>query len=162
MFAFVWRPSSPAALLAAFSVACLSACLIFACAVAAQAEGDGLAADPPRSSSYAPVASSSERGDAKKTRRLREGSRVDNVIGFFRLNGDGATLITEDEMELGGLPNLNLERVVKMLKSVDEPEAVYWSVSGEVTEFSGRNYLLISRAVFKAAAPPPAPEIITD
>jgi hypothetical protein len=41
---------------------------------------------------------------------------------------------------------------------VEEPESITWSVSGVVTEFGGRNHLLISRAVYKAAAPPPSPE----
>jgi hypothetical protein len=47
-----------------------------------------------------------------------------------------------------------------MLKSVDEPESVKWSVSGTVTEFSGRNYLLVSRAVYKAAMLPPMPDAV--
>ncbi|MBX3432478.1 MAG: hypothetical protein KF847_04075 [Pirellulales bacterium] len=104
--------------------------------------------------------------DAKRSatanRRIREGSVIQNVIGVFRRNGDTASFIAEDGMEFGGLPNLNLERVVKLLKSVEEPESVYWSVNGEVTEFSGRNYLLIQRAVFKAAAPPPTPQAIAE
>ncbi|MAT73490.1 MAG: hypothetical protein CMJ58_28750 [Planctomycetaceae bacterium] len=115
-------------------------------------------------SSVASVRSSEESREsdepADAARRMREGSRIQNAIGYFRRNGDGATFITEDGMELGGLPNLNLERVVKMLKTVDEPESVYWSINGEVTEFTGRNYVLISRAVFKTAAPPPAPEVL--
>lgn len=90
--------------------------------------------------------------------RLREGSQIANVIGRFQRSGEALTFVDEDNRELGGLPNLNLERVLRMLKTTDEPETVWWSVSGTVTEFSGRNYLLISRAVYKSAAPPPAPE----
>lgn len=90
--------------------------------------------------------------------RLREGTRFTNRVGRFRMSGDSLTFIDEDNREIGGLPNLNLERIIRMLKSVDEPEMILWSVSGVVTEFSERNYLLISRAVYKAAAPPPTPE----
>jgi len=90
--------------------------------------------------------------------RLREGTRFTNRVGRFRMSGDSLIFIDDDQREIGGLPNLNLERIIRMLKSVDEPETILWSVSGVVTEFSERNYLLISRAVYKAAAPPPAPE----
>ena len=90
--------------------------------------------------------------------RLREGTRLRDVTGRFRQSGDSLTFIDADDREISGLPNLNLERILRMLKTVEEPESISWSVSGSITEFSGRNYLLISRAVYKAAAPPPAPE----
>ena len=92
--------------------------------------------------------------------RLREGTHLNDRLGHFRQNGESITFVDEDGRELGGLPNLNLERITRMLKSVDEPESVSWSVSGAVTEFAGRNYLLISRAVYKAATLPPAPDAI--
>ncbi len=90
--------------------------------------------------------------------RLREGARLRDVAGHFHRTGDSLTFIDGENREIGGLQNLNLERIIRMLKSVEEPESVTWSVSGVITEFSGRNYLLISRAVFKTASPPPAPE----
>lgn len=91
-------------------------------------------------------------------RRIREGTVITDVAGYFRQDGDGATFVTDEDLELGGLPNLNLERVARTLKSADESESIRWSVSGTVTEFAGRNYLLISRAVYKATTPPPLPE----
>jgi hypothetical protein len=94
--------------------------------------------------------------------RLREGTRLTNRSGRFRMNGDSLTFIDEDEREIGGLPNLNLERIIRMLKAVDEPETIWWSVSGVITEISDRNHVLISRAVYKAAAPPPAPESLSN
>jgi hypothetical protein len=93
--------------------------------------------------------------------RLREGTRLRDVAGRFRQSGDSLTFIDQENREISGLPNLNLERILRMLKTVEEPESITWSVSGTVTEFSGRNFLLISRAVYKAAAPPPAPESLT-
>jgi hypothetical protein len=90
--------------------------------------------------------------------RLREGTRLRDIAGRFRQSGDTLTFIDGENREITGLPNLNLERILRMLKTVEEPESISWSVSGTVTEFGARNYLLISRAVFKAAAPPPAPE----
>jgi hypothetical protein len=54
-----------------------------------------------------------------------------------------------------------LERIIRMLKSAEEPDSVSWSVSGVITEFSGRNYLLVTRAVYKTmAALPPTPEAL--
>ncbi len=79
-------------------------------------------------------------------------------MGHFKQNGETLSFIDDEGRELGGLPNLNLERIARMLKSVEEPESVSWSVSGTVTEFSGRNFLLVSRAVYKSATAPPAPD----
>ena len=91
-------------------------------------------------------------------RRLREGTNISSESGFFRLNGDGAIFISEEGYEFGGLPNLNLERVVILLKNAEDPKSVRWTVSGTVTEFSDRNFLLISRAIYKSIAQPPLPE----
>lgn len=96
------------------------------------------------------------------TRRLREGTEITGQTGYFRQDGDGATFVTDNDYELGGLPNLNLERIVRTLKTADDPETIRWQVDGSITEFSGRNYLFITRAVYKSAAPPPTPEQITN
>ena len=91
-------------------------------------------------------------------RRLREGTVINDQTGYFRENGDGASFVSDKGQEFGALQNLNLERVVRLLKNADEPSSIRWSVTGTVTEFSGRNYLLISRAVYKSATPPPTPD----
>jgi len=93
--------------------------------------------------------------------RLREGTQLRDVTGRFRQSGDSLTFIDQDDRKISGLPNLNMERVLRMLKTVEEPESIAWSVSGTITEFAGENYLLISRAVYKSAAPPPAPESLS-
>jgi len=95
-------------------------------------------------------------------RRIREGTTIHDRAGYFRQDGDGATFVTEGGLEFGGLPNLNLERVVRTLKTLDESKSNRWSVSGVVTEFSGRNFLLISRAVYKSTPPPPVPEPLSN
>ena len=100
----------------------------------------------------------SRKDDPSSVRRLREGTIITNRLGHFRLSGGRASFVTDDDIQLGGLPNLSLERVVLMLKSFDEPEGIWWSVSGTVTVFAGRNYLLIKRAVYRSATPPPRPE----
>ena len=91
-------------------------------------------------------------------RRMREGSIVTNRAGYFRQDGDGATFVDDQGMEFGGLPNLNLERVARTLKGSDTSKSIRWRVSGMITEFAGRNYILVSRAVYKSTAPPPPPE----
>jgi len=91
-------------------------------------------------------------------RRLREGTLVTDQGGFFREDGDGATFVADSGIEFGALPNLNLERITRQLKSAEQPGRIRWSVTGQVTEFSERNFLLISRAVYKSAAKPPVPQ----
>jgi hypothetical protein len=116
---------------------------------------------------------SSAQGDDSQddSHRLREGTEISGQTGYFRQDGEGAIFVTDDESEqgglpneyeLGGLPNLNLERIVRTLKTADETQSIRWRVSGTITEFSGRNYLFITRAVYKSAAQPPAPGQITN
>lgn len=103
---------------------------------------------------------SREEKEERAKRRLREGTQLTDHGGHFRQDGDGAIFVAEDDLEIVALPNLNLERVVRTLKGSDEAETIRWSVTGVVTEFNGRNFLLISRAVYKSASAPPAPEQI--
>ena len=100
-------------------------------------------------------ATDSEEGEEEM--RIREGTEIEGQTGYFRQDGDGATFVTDEGYELGGLPNLNLERVIRTLKISDENKTIRWRVNGIVTEFSGQNYLFITRAVYKSTAPPPAP-----
>jgi hypothetical protein len=145
--------------------------VVVAVAVAAlhsQAQGPGgLSANGGAPTSATPLiatapstAAPASEGNDGSTTRLREGTQLTDRMGYFRQNGDALTFVDADGRELGGLPNLSLERIIRMLKSVEEPEGVKWSVSGTVTEFSGRNYLLVSRAVYKAAMLPPMPDAV--
>jgi hypothetical protein len=117
---------------------------------------------PSEPGSIAQTSPQASREDTDETgkRRLREGTVLTDQGGRFRQDGDGAVFISENQYEFTSLPNLNLERVIRTLKGSDESESIRWSVSGQVTEFNGRNYLLIMRAVYKSASPPPAPEQI--
>lgn len=81
--------------------------------------------------------------------RLREGAKLVDQLGSFQLTSDRATFTTVDRQhKLEGLPNLNLERIVRTLR--DHPDQLVWSVSGTVTEYQGANYILITRAVLKS------------
>ena len=128
---------------------------------------------PRESYTNRPSSQFSAQGDESKndTHRLREGTEITGQTGYFRQDGDGAIFVTDNESELGGLPNdyelgglpnLNLERIVRTLKTADETQSIRWRVSGTITEFSGRNYLFITRAVYKSAAQPPPPGQITN
>jgi hypothetical protein len=87
--------------------------------------------------------------------RLREGMKLVNQIGELREAGGRIAFYPD-----GGshsfqlLENLALERVSRDL---DQPHRK-WSVTGEITEYRGGNYLLLHRAILKArvsAAPGP-------
>lgn len=117
-----------------------------------------LALDKDVPGSSMPIASSQQKLNSDGIRILREGAKLDDETGHFRLDGDGATFVNSKGLEFGGLANLNLERVVRVLKNAEEAENIRWIVSGQVTEFSDQNYLLISRAVYKSATVPPVPD----
>jgi hypothetical protein len=92
--------------------------------------------------------------------RLREGTTITDRSGYFTLDAQTATFSSEDgQHQFGGLPNLNLERIVRTVRQ--RPEQLIWSVSGTVTEYHGTNFLLVSRAVLKSKrrldVPQPAP-----
>lgn len=90
--------------------------------------------------------------DRASGERQREGTRLTDVNGRFELAGDRITFQPAGERESYRLlENLALERVGQAIsESRAKPE---WTVSGTLTEFRGANYLLISKAVIKAANP---------
>lgn len=80
--------------------------------------------------------------------RVREGTRLVDRIGSFKITGEGVTFFSSDgELRLSGLQNLAMERVARVLReSHSEPE---WLVTGVVTEYEGGNFLLLQRAILK-------------
>jgi hypothetical protein len=96
----------------------------------------------------APAASEPARQEAAADERLREGGVLTHVLGTFQVVGDRITFAPDDrQAALPVLENLALERVAGMLESA---AGRVWSVNGMVTEFRGRNYLLLERAVVRA------------
>jgi len=80
--------------------------------------------------------------------RLREGTSLVDVPGYFKMMGDRATFYTADDKErFGGLENLNLERIAVAMD--ETPDQLDWIVSGTITEYRGSNHLLVTRAVLK-------------
>ena len=83
--------------------------------------------------------------------RVREGTELTNVLGYFTITGSRVTFITaESATRFAGLENLNLERISRMISKA--PKQMDWEVSGEVTEYRGANYLLVRRAVLKTGS----------
>lgn len=94
-------------------------------------------------------------GGAKPEQRIREGGILTDVVGYFKATGDRATFYAVDgKQRFGCLENLNLERVATVLGEASTP--LEWSVSGQVTEFRGSNYLLITRAIVRHKPTAPA------
>ena len=89
----------------------------------------------------------------EKTTRLREGAELVEQAGQFRMIGARVAFITADSQHrFVGLENLTLERVAE--KIADNPAQMQWIVSGNVTEYHGENYLLLTRAQLKSQIRP--------
>jgi hypothetical protein len=121
----------------------------------------GTATDPATASRRnLPVArpSSTRHPDNEKLgERLREGTRLTDVVGVFQTAGDRISFHPEGKSEsYRVLENLSLERIDGYLGSARGTPT--WTVSGTVTEFRGSNYLLVAKAIVRtvgetAAAP---------
>ena len=96
-----------------------------------------------------PAPGSDARADSQKKRTIiREGTKLVDTLGHFKITGDRATFFSSDgQHRLRGLENLALERVARVLS--ESTGQLEWSVSGPVTEYRDANYLLITRAVIK-------------
>jgi hypothetical protein len=87
--------------------------------------------------------------------RLREGSKITDVLGRMEVTGDRTTFTPAESSEAYRLlENLSLERINQVIN--DSRDKPLWEVSGVITEFRGSNYLLVTRAVIKASMAPPA------
>ena len=97
-----------------------------------------------------------DQGEAREEpiRRVREGSVLKRQTGSFTMLGDRIVFQSEGEEDvLMVLENLMLERVWKVLQETSPRQ---WIVSGSVTEYRGRNYLLLERAVVRAQSTSPS------
>ena len=77
---------------------------------------------------------------------LREGSKLDKVLGKFQTVGGRMQFRLQDRnVRLTVLENLASERVSRALGESRSQRT--WEVSGVITEFRDSNYLLVTRAV---------------
>jgi hypothetical protein len=77
------------------------------------------------------------------TVKQREGTRIQNLAGELRETGRRWVISTTEGTTYHVLENLTLQRAVQALR--DDPADRNWTVSGELTEFMGENYLFIQR-----------------
>jgi hypothetical protein len=83
--------------------------------------------------------------------RWREGSKLVDVPGQFKISGDRVAFHSLDgKMRFACLENLNSERVDRIVR--ESPETLEWSVQGAITEFKSENYLLVTQAVISSRA----------
>ena len=100
----------------------------------------------PRRGTGAPIGRASRSKSA-----IREGTRLKDVSGRFRLSGDRVTFRpdSKDERKLVVLENLLLDRITS---ADDFNSKRKWLVSGIVTQYRGTNYLLLTHAVARSDA----------
>jgi hypothetical protein len=96
---------------------------------------------------------------AKLAHRSREGSLLTDLSGSFEFVGDRVVFVpagSQDSYRV--LENLALERIVHELGDARDQRS--WTVTGQLTEFRGANYLLVAKALIKssASAAPPRPQ----
>jgi len=130
----------------------LSTTFAVAWAVAQSQELPGSAANAPVRRQSAPAAppATSGPGGAKATERLREGTKLVDVVGTFQSIGGESVTFTpasqgSNKDSFRVLENLALQRVSQVLD--ENKGARQWTVSGVITEYKGANYLLLSKTV---------------
>jgi hypothetical protein len=85
---------------------------------------------------------------------LREGTKIVNRLGHFRMTGDRVTFFTADgSQHFVALENLNLERIARAIE--EDSARLRWSVTGTVTEYRGTNFLAVECAILKGEQTPP-------
>ncbi len=83
------------------------------------------------------------------TLRLREGTKLVDQLGAFKVQGDGLTFVSADgTRNFRVLENLAMERISRLVS--ESPDALEWTVSGTVTECRGANFLLVTQATIKS------------
>ncbi|HEY2411364.1 MAG TPA: hypothetical protein VGI40_03940 [Pirellulaceae bacterium] len=84
-------------------------------------------------------------GASKASERLREGTKLVDVVGTFQSAGGDSISFSRDggKESFRVLENLALQRVGQAL----DLNAKHWVVSGVITEYRGANYLLLTKAV---------------
>jgi hypothetical protein len=133
---------------AAASVALISGLTLLAAAAVKQAEAEKSAtASPGRKQESAKTAAGQIDGHITGG-RWREGTKLVDIGGSFRITGDRVTFLSTDgKSRFACLENLNSERIARMV--AESPESLEWVIQGMVTEFRQENYLLVTQAVLR-------------
>ncbi len=126
-------------------VASAAIAVVFAAGMALQAEDPSIPSSRSRGRRGSRTTAGTGTSSSKIT-RLRQGTILEKVKGEFRLAGDRVAFypLDLDVKEMTVLENLALERLSEL---VAENRRRVWLINATVTEFRGKNYLLVSRAV---------------
>ncbi len=88
-------------------------------------------------------ASPSGTGRKEVSKVMREGSRLESKLMTIRLAGESIVLESDDHQTFEALENLSLERIMQAVRADSGDNN--WIISGQVTEFRGKNYILLDR-----------------
>lgn len=105
----------------------------------------------PSATSDTPAPATKDAQEKLPPSHLREGATVTDLVGHFKAAGDRWVFFEEgNSRRLIALENQNLERLSRTM--AESPLPLVWKVTGTITEFRGKNYLLIERAVLRGTA----------
>ena len=91
------------------------------------------------------VNSSGESNRSEVVKSIREGARMELREARVRIVGETLVFTVEGHAPIEGLENLALQRVYQAI--LDDPTHDRWLVTGQITEFRDRNYLLLDRGL---------------
>lgn len=75
---------------------------------------------------------------------VREGARLESKLMLVRSAGENLILETEDDKQVfEALENLALERILGAVRA--DASDKRWLITGQATEYRGRNYILLER-----------------
>jgi hypothetical protein len=116
------------------------------CIVMAAVASNLIARDPAQSSGLSAAAAQED------AVMVREGARIEGRPMRARISGDTLIWQAEDSRQaFETLENLALERVLHAIRN--DTSDRQWTVTGTVTEFQGRNYILLERVTRAARTP---------
>jgi hypothetical protein len=86
----------------------------------------------------------SDAGLREPSKLIREGSRIETKLMVARSVGDNLILEMEDDKQsFEALENLALERILQAVRADSGDKR--WLITGQATEYRGRNYILLER-----------------
>lgn len=128
----------------------LSIVVLAALSSSSAAEPPAVTASSPARAAIQPIEPEAGPAGAKPVERQREGTKLVDQNGTFEFLGDRAAFVpTGTKESYRVLENLALERISRQQGDVRSSQE--WSISGVLTEYRGTNYLLVTKAVARAA-----------
>ena len=87
---------------------------------------------------------SQELESSSSQRLRREGTKIEQQTVSCRSNGERLVVeLRSEKQQVLALENLMAQRILESV--TDDPNDRYWSVNGTLTEFQGKNFILLER-----------------